>query len=303
MDHRLHVCIPCRERQYLTQLSIQSIRQHSKQFKLINIYCFDNLSTITTPDRFSFFQNLLHTNQIQYYSYDTPQTLANVFPKAVIYQRWIDMMHNYHNLKLYQPTKHPYTNYYMLCDNDMIFGPGWDEPFISAVDTLATDFSHFAVKYPGGLPGAVVNRQKTLHKIKNKFNPGETIEVLSDSMTGSSGMWFMTYDMMMRTKWTVEQLSSLFGKNYGDDIIMWNIIKQKQTKEKKEYLLRVKDIDPNTPTILHVGDHIGSIVKSNKKSKYNEKVIEDHKIADLKLKDMTVKEVYDMFKDKKCDIW
>jgi hypothetical protein len=305
MKCRLHVCIPCRERLYTTEKCIQSIRKNSSQFDLINIYCFDNLSTLDYDNRFAFFSQLLISNEIQYYSYDTPQSLVNIFPKAIIYQRWIDMMATYQHLKTHQPTKQPYTNYYMLCDNDMIFGPSWDEPFISAIDTLATDFTHFAVKYPGGLPVSphTATRPKTLHKIKNKFNPEQSIEVLSDSMTGSSGMWFMSYDMMTRTKWTPEQLSALFGKPYGDDIIMWNIIKQKQTKEKKEYLLRVKDIDPDNPTVIHIGDHVGSIVKENKKAKYNNNIIENHRISDLKLKDMSVEEVYNTYKARGCGVW
>lgn len=297
-EYQLNVCIPCTERMYITEKCIESIRSNTSVCKTINIYCFDNNSSIT-PERTSFFVKLLRHNIIQYYSYDGPTSLMKCFGKAVVYQRWIDMMHMQHSLlKLNKKVVSPY-QYYMMTDNDMLFAKRWDQYFISAVEKCATDFTHFATKYPGGLPGKI-NRKQTNHKVQNRFKQNEVFEVLNDSMTGSSGVWFMNYDMMMRTKWTPEQLFFLYDKKHGDDVNAWRIIKQKQKKGKEEYVLRVKDFDIKKPMILHLGGHIGSIINEQKRNKFEEKRFEQME-RDKKFKDMSIDDIYEKYKE--CGKW
>jgi len=91
MDRILYVMIPCRDRLYMTQKTIESIHKYSPVFKRISIYCFDNLSNMDN-DRFSHFQRLLKEEKISYYSYDTSESLTNCFGKIITFQRWIQMM-------------------------------------------------------------------------------------------------------------------------------------------------------------------------------------------------------------------
>lgn len=297
MKRILNVCIPCRERRYLTEKVIESLYKNSSKFSDINIYCFDNLSNLTA-DRISFFLQLLKEERIHYYSYDTESTLDNCFPKAVIYQRWLEMMETKQYINNHKPKndeKEMY--YYMLIDNDMLFGPRWDEPFISVADKAGTNFTHFLVKYPGGLPGNA-HRKLTKGKVKNIFNENETIEIVHDSMAGSSGMWFMTFDMLVRTKWKHSDLLKLYNKFNGHDSHSWSVIRRKQTNKQLEYVIRVKDLDDKNPTVIHLGGAVGSLVNLLKKKKYNDDTRLAQEEADKKLGEMTIQELYEKYKEK-----
>ena len=195
----LNVMISCRDRINLTQKTIESVHKYSTIFQKIRIFCFDNLSCLDS-ERLSIFQKLLKEGLIQYYSFDTSESLYNCFGKTISFQRWIQMMKdeiiilNQHQKNIREKEKTFSEYYYLLLDNDMILCDKWDQYFVSAAD-CCKDCAYFLVKWPGGCLDK--NRPFEKNKILNKFNPSETFEVINDHVGGSSALWFMTKRMLL----------------------------------------------------------------------------------------------------------
>ena len=160
-NNRLSVLLTSRERPMLTQKCIESINRTSKLFEEINIYVFDNLSN---PDekRLGLFSKLLKEGDIHYYSYDTSTSLCDCFGKAIAYNRWIHMMKMEHDIRI-TTKENNLDDYYILIDNDMILGDGWDAYFITANEELKSKEpdTHFLVKFPGGLTNQYINKPTT----------------------------------------------------------------------------------------------------------------------------------------------
>lgn len=276
----LHVCIPTRERLNMTRKTIESIYESCTEFKHnnIHIYIFDN-GPVPSPERVALFNNLLETNQIEYYSYEKDYTLHGCFAKSVLFQRFCKMM-------VTRATIHPTeTNYYMMCDNDMLFCNDWDSYFISATNHAPEEICYL-VKFPGGLSCA---KDPIKDGIECPHDFGKpSFRCVPDNMGGSSGTWFMNYNMLTKTMWTDENLKLMLGRKNYDDGITWKLLRQKYPG--KNYVLRV--VPPEGKLfILHLGDIVGSIVNAQKANSYNDTIVNENKSADEELANMTCSEI------------
>ena len=295
----LNVMSACRERNHMTVKMIQSIHENSTCFDKINIYIYDNFSDFST-ERMEIIQKLLKDKMICYYSYNQEETCCNIMSKAMLFQTWAKMMVDQYNLfdecktnTLIPKTYKGNNNYYMLCDNDMLFGPTWDEHFLSALHNVPNT-THYLVKYPGGMGAGDNSIIESM--VPNKFKPGETIKVKDDVRGGSSGVWFMDYNMLKKNIWSNLELMCLFGRTHGDDVMSWRIIDQRY-KRVVYYVRRVCPSSTDNPLILHLGGVVGSIINHQKKTKYTDTVQQQNYEEDKKLKDITVSELFDRFKN------
>jgi len=292
--YRLCICMPIRDRKHLTIKAIESIWKNTTKVakKNINIYAFDNKSDLS-DERAAMFYNLLKQDKIKYYSYDTSESTYNCFGKAVTFQRWIKMMITERNMySTISPGLDGYRTFYVLMDNDMLLGPGWDEYFISAaeqVERIQPD-THMLIKSPGGVPESC--RQDPQYKIKNVFD-GSDISIQPGIGGGGSGFWFMTYNMLNKVMWDDRDLKYTFNVDKRHDSTTWRLIHDKNGICK--YNAAVVPPSEDNPLVLHLGGRIGSICNQLVKGKYNGDVkkgitdMEDHEIEGLSVDDLWTK--------------
>lgn len=294
----LKVMIPCRDRSILTKKCIESIHENTKRFDEIQIYCFDNLSSLESG-RFSMFENLLKRNLISFYSYDTMNSLNDCFGKSVAYKRWLDMINN--DLKVNATVKiKDREHYYMLLDNDMIVCPKWDDYFISALSGEKPT-TYFLVKYPGG-----TSKQKNLEKktkVKNVFNSKEEIDIQYGLGGGGSGFWFMNESMMKKQlcRWTSIEVAQTHKLYKRHDSTMWRSI-IKTTGVGSSYFIRVIAPDPKYPLVLHLGSVFGSMCNSLMKEQYKREQIK-FEADEQQLKNLDVSQIIEKFNKDKCRSW
>jgi hypothetical protein len=300
-EYVLNVCMPVRDRRFLTEKSIDSLFLNSRIFKRenINIYLFDNKSDLD-GDRSDFMFNLIKDKKIKYYSYDTDHTCLYCFGKVTVFQRWITMMSTEN--EFYHHSRIPINNtYYLLMDNDMLVGPGWDEYFISSMNYLTPTEPclHYLLKYPGGVPEKY-RKDKPIRSIRNEFKD-ETFGVQMGSYGGGSGFWFMNINMLKKLIWTTKELKYVYKINKKHDSTTWKLIYEK-------YKLAITNgsiisPDKNNPLVIHLGGRIGSICNKLTRDEYKGKIKEDLiKEEDLNIKDYTVDELWNKYKDT-SNIW
>lgn len=298
-NNRLSVLLTSRDRPILTQKCIESIRRTSHLFKEVNIYVFDNLSN---PDekRLGLFSKLLKEEKIKYYSYDTPTSLCDCFGKAIAYNRWISMMKMEYEIR--EATKQTaLKDYYILIDNDMLLGDGWDNFFITANNKLKSKEpdNHFLVKFPGGLTNQYINKPTTN---KYKFQTPDNIEfeVISTCWGGGSGFWFMDYKQLCKTKWENKYFANTYKKFKGHDVTSWFRIKNNNNGF-INYVAGIKPPD-DTPLVLHIGEVLQTSicnVLTRKGPQEYKRIKSDLLLKEMDLRDMTAKEIYDKFKTLK----
>lgn len=289
MKYNLHVCIPTRDRSILTFKSIQSIRENLTKFQSINIYVFDNLSS-PEPKRFKTFVNLLNSGEIQYYSYDSLESTNRCFPKAVIFRRFIDMMKEKRFIKKRRGVDMGIKDMYILSDNDMIYGPRFDDHFISALDFVNSRYPsvHFLVKFPGGIPSR--SRQQALSlDIDNIFDPKSKVKLHLASGGGGSGCWVMSDRMLDSVRWADDDILKVYGKYKQHDTITWALIRKKQNNA--PYVCGVQfENEEKNPPLLHIGGKLGSICNSLTNNSYkNQK--QQFEIKESELANMTISEI------------
>ena len=297
-NNRLSVIIPTRDRDVLTIKAIESVRKTSKLFKEVNIYVFDNL-TNPSPKRIELFSKLLSDKKIQYYSYDTSISLSDCFAKAIVFQRWIQMMKTSHNLRrLTDVTK--LEDYYLLLDSDMIIGDGWDKYFLTANMELRNSEPdlHFFVKFIGGIPKAAREHPATrIHTIS--CQDGEELKVMCSIHGGGSGFWFSNFLQLCKLEWPIEGLLNTYKRFKRQDSTSWSIIKQKYNMVPTRYVAGVIPPDKDNPLVLHMGEVLKTsmcnVLNQGGTKAYNR---EKHNFSmkELELKDMSAKEIYDKYK-------
>ncbi|MCK5020397.1 MAG: hypothetical protein KAS32_25400 [Candidatus Peribacteraceae bacterium] len=297
LKNYLHVCLPSRDRPILTQKCIESINTSTSRFDKINIYVFDNL-TDEFNDRFQIFANLMKDKKIAYYSQDTSESVTDCFPKAVIFRRFIHMMQEkiYLSKKLDVQEKH----YFMLSDNDMIYGPGWDQYFITAADLLdnRNPTIHFLVKFIGGIPLAARNRAEFI-KTPNKFNPVEILDLCLANGGGGSGFWFMSEKMLPKLYWSIDDLKHTHGCFKKHDTTSWMTIKRK-LGQNDPYVAGVVPREESNPMVLHMGGVVGSMCNilqnTQTRGTYNKQRVNLF-AKEIELENMSALEIYNKYKD------
>jgi hypothetical protein len=297
INARLSVIVPTRDRNILTLKAIESVRKTSKLFKEINIFVFDNL-TNPSQERINIFSKLLSDGHIQYYSYDTKTSLNDCFAKAIVFQRWIDMMKTSHELNKYTD-KEKLEDFYLLLDSDMIVGEGWDRYFITAnkdLNNIEPDL-HFFVKFIGGIPKSAREHPTTrTHTIKYKE---EEFKVMCSVHGGGSGFWFFNFSQLCKLKWPIEGLLNTYGKFKRQDTTSWALIKKKFNMVPTRYVAGVIPPDKENPLVLHMGEVLKCSmcnVLNNLGSKVYNREKHNFSLKELELKDMSAKEIYDKYK-------
>ena len=298
--YRLNVCMPARDRTVLTKKCIQSIYENSKLFKDINIYVFDNMTEID-KDRTDMFQTLLNRSLIKYYSYDTEVSTNYCFAKPIIFNRWIDMMILEKSIMEAKSHREKIKEFYMLTDNDMIYGPDWDVYMVSAANEMSLRYKNikYLVKAPGGVTKRALSEGLKL-RISNTFESTNPIDIVMSCFGGGSGFWFMTYNMLLDLKWTNSELASMYGKFKGHDSTTWLKL-NKMNGDDVPYVAAVfpKNMEEN-PLVEHLGssnDIAGSICNSLTSGNYHKtKIILKEK--DKQLENLSVSEIWKNNKDK-----
>lgn len=299
MNNRLSVIIPTRDRNILTIKAIESVRKTSKLFKEVNIYVFDNL-TNPSIKRIELFSKLLSDRKIQYYSYDTDISLNSCFAKAIVFQRWIQMMKTSHELKVHTDRNNMLEDYYLLLDSDMIIGDGWDKYFLAAnksLDKTEPDL-HFFVKFIGGIPKSA--REHPATRTYNITCPnGEEFKTMCSIHGGGSGFWFMNYSQLCKLEWPIEGLLNTYKQFKRQDTTSWALIKQKYNMTPTRYVAGVIPPDKENPLVLHIGEVLKTsmcnVLNQEGTMGYN-KVKQNFYIKELELEYMTAKEIYDKYK-------
>jgi len=247
-----------------------------------------------SEDRLKMFSYMLETKKIQYYSYDTDISLLNSFGKAIVFNRWLDMMKFEHDMvnSIYDLHKTPTKDYYLLIDNDFIVGKQWDEYFISALDVIENynKDCKFLVCWPGGIPGRAQN--VPIQTIGNLFKEGETFGIRSTNAGGASGFWFFSYEMSRALRWEQVDLDRVYNISKRHDTCTWNMLRRKFGPIK--YVTGI--IPPvDKPVALHIGSQCGSLCNQLKKHTYDEAKL-SIKEAELKFKDMSCDEIFEQYK-------
>lgn len=284
----LHVCLPCRDRLILTQKCIESIHMNFSRFDRINIYVFDNLSD-SIPERFNLFSKLLSQNKIHYYSYDTIHSIYKCFPKAVIFNKFIDMMSVSSEVNKDPMIK----NYYMLSDNDMLYGPNVDDYFISGLHFIENSYPHirFLVKAPGGIP-KVARQQGLTININSMYNNRKFKTIIS-ATGGGGGFWFMNFKMLSSLKWNLNELIQTKNKFKMHDVITWKKIKKEQGST--AHVAGICPINPDkNPLVLHLGSKLGSICNSLTSNNYNQ-IKQQSKLKEEELKNISVSDLFEKY--------
>lgn len=296
---RLSVCIPTRDREVLTSKAIESVIKTSKSFSDLRIYIFDNLSN-PTPSRIQLFSKLLQDRKIQYYSYDSMESLQQCFGKAYIFKRWIQIMKIEHELRRYTDKDNELEDFYLLLDSDMLLGIGWSDLFISAnreLREIEPDL-HYFVKYPGGVPRSSREHSETrTHTIKTK--DGKEFKVMCAIFGGGSGAWLMSYEQLCKLEWPTPFLINTYKQYKKHDTSSWALIRNKYNGVPTRYVAAIIPPDPENPLVLHMGEVLKcsmcNVLTREGPSAYRR---EKHNFAlkELELKNMSAKEIYDKYK-------
>ena len=291
MKYNLNVCIPCRDRTVMTEKCIESIHQNTQRFDKVNIYVFDNLSNLTL-ERFTLFKELLEDKKIIHYSYDTVESTHRCFSKSIIFTRFIKMM----NMKK-DAEGPPDNEVYMLSDNDMLYGPKFDEYFISALEHVKNKNpqTHYLVNYPGGIMSSGRSPRDISTKFKNIFT--EEVLEMRYSVLGGSGFWLADYNMLNKLAWGPDDFKQTKNKFKHHDTTTWNKIKRNMGNS--NYNAAV--IGPKDhPLVLHLGGFVGSAC--NILTRYGEVGYDKRKkeLEELERihKQMTVDEMYETYRTK-----
>jgi hypothetical protein len=301
--------ITCRDRPILTQKLIESLYETVNVFSEINIYTFDNLSELS-DERMSIFSNLLKNKKIVYYSYDTQKSSHNCFSKAISFNRWINMM-EVDNFILsnkdnqYKSKKH----YYSLIDNDMLFGRGWDEYFISAIEQLETNLKnkenniHYLVKWPGGIPGNA-RKESRMYSIQNSFNR-DNFQIGTSGFGGGSGFWFMNFEMINKLHWKNANYLNTYNSFKKHDTTTWSIIREKlgQNNDLKYVCGVIPPHEESNPLVIHLGSQFGSICNSEEYKDRNYNALKPTFLKkEQEILNSSASEIFELFKTK-CNNW
>jgi len=293
---RLSVLLTTRDRNILTQKTIESLHVNSSMFDEINIYVFDNLSE-PCLERFKIFSNLLKLGRIKYYSYDTSTSLNDCFGKAVVFRRWIDMMNIEAMIRRNKGLGMNLENYYALIDNDILVGPEWDKYFVPAnqmIDKKEPQI-HFIVKSPGGVPTGARERA-VFYDYKNAN--GLQCKVLTANAGGGSGFWFMNFKQLQQLKWNDSDLLHTYKQFKRHDTTTWNMIKSKLGG--KNYVAAVIPPEDN-PLIIHLGGlGIGSICNNLQHPKGPQQYLNvksQMESKDREFTKMNANQIFDKFKN------
>ncbi|MCK5018186.1 MAG: hypothetical protein KAS32_14110 [Candidatus Peribacteraceae bacterium] len=300
----LHVCLPSRDRPILTQKCIESIHSSTSKFDEVCIYVFDNL-TDNLDNRFQIFSKLLKNKTISYYSYDTSESSNKCFPKAPIFRRFIHMMMEKTHLdkEIGKNNKH----YFMLSDNDMIYGPGWDAYFMTAADLLdnRNPTIHFLVRHIGGIPLSARNRAEYI-KVPNRFSNDEIFEVCLANGGGGSGFWFMSEKMLPKLYWSIKDLKNTHDQFKRHDTTSWQSIKSKLGPS-DPYVAGVVPINEEDPMVLHMGGIVGSMCNIlNNKVTRNTYLVKRNELfpKESELESLSALEIYNKFKTtRQVTVW
>ena len=307
----LNVCLVSRDRTILTTKCIESIHQNSKNFNKINIYLFDNLS-INIKERSNKFFDLLEKEKIVFYSYDTKISSSDCFPKAIAFRRFIEMMKldaEIKNLKKGIDKKETTDIYYCLIDNDMILTEKWDEYFLSSIKFVKEHKTYknsinYIVKHPGGVLSRNVKETINIQNIVN-IKDTSKISLNFSFYGGSSGFWFMDYEMLLKNFWPSEYFDRVRGRYKRHDSTTWIKLKE---KTKECFVVSVTPSREN-PLVMHMGGIFGSMCipldfnngkgELNYKSKISE-MTNNEQILDK----MSVSDIINMYKnDSKVLMW
>lgn len=293
--NRLSVLITARDRSILTQKTIESLCTTTTLFKEIDIYIFDNLSN-PTPERFAMFAKLLKDGKIKYYSYDTPTSLNNCFGKASAFHRWTQMMKTAHDVRHLTETE-IMNDYYVLIDNDMILGKGWDKYFLKAHQELKSvePDTHYIVKAPGGIPKIALNNPMTNHYTFSVDN--EKFETISSSWGGGSGFWFFDYNQLLMLKWGSEELIKTHGIHKKQDSTSWFMIRRRRGVI--NFVAGLIPPKSNDPLVLHIGEVLKSSI-CNVLTRQGPDVYRrtKHTLEDkeLSLRNLSAEQIYNKYK-------
>jgi len=293
---RLSVCIPVRDRAILVSKTIESVIKTSRYFNDLRIYIYDNLSN-PTPLRIQLFSKLLQDKKIQYYSYDSMESLQQCFGKAYIFKRFIQMMKTEHELREYTDQLE---DFYLLLDSDMILGNGWSDLFVQAnreLKDLEPDL-HYFVKYIGGVPKSAREHPVTCtHSLKTR--DGIEFKVMCAVNCGGSGMWFSSYDQLCKLEWPTHALINTYKQYKKHDSVSWALIRNKFKGKPTRYVAAIMPPDPENPLVLHIGEVLQTSicnVLTREGPRAYRNIKRNFELRELQLKDMTAKEIYDKYK-------
>jgi len=295
INNRLSVMLTARDRSVLTQKTIESILTTTSLFRDIDIYVFDNLS-LPSPERFAIFAKLLKDGKIKYYSYDTSTSLNNCFGKASSFHRWTQMMKTAHDVRHLTKTE-TMNDYYVLIDNDVILGRGWDKYFLNAHQELKTlePNTHYIVKAPGGIPKIARDNPMTNNYTFNV--DGEEFGCISSSWGGGSCFWFFDYNQLLMLEWESEELVKTYNCYKKQDSTSWFMIKRR--KGIINFVAGVKPPKDDDPLVLHVGEVLQSSM-CNVLTRQGPDVYRrtKHTLEDkeLSLRNLSAKQIYDKYK-------
>jgi len=296
--NRLSVIVITRDRNILTQKTIESVHRNMKLFQNVDIYVCDNLSN-PNPERISLFSKLLSNGDIKYYSYDTDTSLCSCFGKAIVIQRWIKMMQDQYIIRSLSEKENKLEDYYMILDNDVILGPNFDKYFLAANNALKEEEKdlHFFVKFIGGIPKASREHPEThIHNLE--CSDGEKFQVMAAVHGGGGCCWAFDYEKLCKLVWPAGALLNTYKKYKRQDTTAWNLIKRKYNKPVR-YVGGIIPPDPENPLVLHIGETLKTSMcnvltregpAAYRRQKHN------FELKELELKDMTAKEIYDKFK-------
>jgi len=296
---RLSVCIPTRDREVLTSKAIESVIKTSKCFDDLRIYVFDNLSN-PSPSRIQLFSKLLSDGKIQYYSYDSMESLQKCFGKAYIFKRFIQMMKTEHELRKYTDKENQLEDFYLLLDSDFILGEGWPDFFVRANRKLR-DLEpnlHYFVKYIGGVPKSSREHPVTrTHILKTK--DGREFKVMCAVFGGGSGFWLMSYDQLCKLEWPTQLLMNTYKQYKRHDTSSWALIHNKFKGIYTRYVAAVMPLDSENPLVLHMGEVLKTsmcnVLTRQGPAAYR-RMKQNFSLKELELKDMSAKEIYDKYK-------
>ncbi len=303
-DLKLSILLPTRDRPLATQKVIESIYENTTLFSEIDIYVFDNLSSLEN-NRMDIFQSLLKEGRIKYYSYDTSTSLSDCFGKGIAFKRWIGMMRDTHEvLAKKNPQKlESEIRYYLLVDSDMLLGPKWDQFFISAIRQIpkSEHLIHYIVQLPGGVP-ASSRKYARKCKIANQFT-GEQFTLWFAGFGGGSGFWFMDYNMLTMLEWSYHDLANTYNSFKKHDSTTWTKIRAKiGVGDDLKYVCAIELPIGHGPLVLHLGSKIGSICNSetNSRSYANER--SSFFKRESNFMNLSVKELFEQNKHS-CKVW
>jgi hypothetical protein len=184
---------------------------------------------------------------------------------------------------------------YILSDNDMIYGPGFDEYFISSLDYISSKYPYifFLVKYPGGIPSRARELSK-LVEIPNLYKSNTKIKIHLATGGGGSGCWVMDNAMLEKLRWSDADILKVFGKFKQHDTISWSLIRAKQNSSPYVAGIEINNEEQN-PVLVHMGGKFGSICNSLTNNKYNvEKKSFD--VKESELEKMTIEQILHQYR-------